>query len=110
MSETVMNDDDREFFDAYGAVELELPDGKKIKCKAPTLEESAGLLRLLQRIQAGDMEAMLDFIKEFPKAVDAGRAFRGLLPGELIQIANRFFWQTNRTAAPRQEANVDASV
>ena len=110
MSETVMNDDDREFFDAYDAVELELPNGKKIRCKAPTLEESAGLLKLLQRVQGGDMEAMLEFIEEFPKAVDAGRTFNGLLPGELIQIANRFFWQTNRITAPRQEENVDASA
>lgn len=97
-----MTDDttDREFFDAYDAVEIALPNGKTIRCDAPTLEESARLLGLLEKVKRGDMTAMTEFLKEFPKAVGAGRAFSGLLPGELIRVANRFFWQTDRTANP----------
>lgn len=104
-----MTDDttDREFFDAYDAVEIELPNGTKIRCNAPTLEESARMLGLLQKMQGGDMEAMGEFLKEFPKAVGAGKAFNGLLPGELVRVANRFFWQTDRLMAPKTSAESD---
>jgi len=102
--------EDREFFDAYDAVELELPNGKTIRCTAPTLEESARLLGLLQKMQIGDMSAMSEFLKEFPKAVGAGKAFNGFLPGELVRVANRFFWQTDRMTTAETPATSDEST
>lgn len=86
------------FFDSYDAVELELPGGKTVRCKAIKLSDAARFLRLLQRAIAGDAGAMLEVMEEFPKAVELDpEVVEELLPGEFFDVVWGFF-RFRRTA------------
>lgn len=78
------------FFDAYAGIEIELPDGRTIRRPAPTLGKGAHLLRNVMAAQAGDGNALLYVIEEFPRAIDAEAELEGLTPAEVFDLASRF--------------------
>ncbi len=83
--------DDRAFLESYGHVELKLPTGEMLKCRALDLEQSTEFIRLLMQAQAGDGEAMLKLMDTFPVAIGAKEAFKPLSPAEFFEVLRDFF-------------------
>ena len=77
--------------DAYVGIDVELPTGKMIRLRPLTLSQSIEFLELLEHVAAGDLSSMRRILTEFPKAVDAGKAFEALTPGEVFDVLRRFF-------------------
>ncbi len=76
--------------DAYLGVDITLPDGSTVHCDPLPLATSIKYLELIEKYGQGDIGALRRLLKEFPKAVGAGKAFEQLTPGELVDIVLRF--------------------
>lgn len=77
------------FYESYDAVELALPTGKVVRCKALPLSEAAKYLRLLAKAQNGEGDALCDMIEQFPAAI--GADLEELSVAEFFEVAERFF-------------------
>ena len=86
--------------DALLGIDVELPDGSTVRCKALPLATSIELLELVEKYTAGDIGALRRILREFPKAVEANGAFEALTPGEVISIMMRFFGARRTPASP----------
>ncbi|KKN35918.1 hypothetical protein LCGC14_0778890 [marine sediment metagenome] len=76
--------------DAYVGIDVELPDGSTVRCKALPLATSIEFLELIEKYGEGDIGALRKLLKEFPEAVGADGAFSQLTPGELVDVVLRF--------------------
>ena len=85
---------------AYIGIDIELPDGSTVRLKALPLATSIEFLELIEKYGQGDIGALRRLLKEFPKAVGAGKAFEQLTPGELVDIVLRFCGARRTPASP----------
>ncbi len=88
--------------DAYVGIDVELPDGSTVRCKALPLATSIEFLELIEKYGEGDIGALRRLLQEFPKAVGAGKAFEQPTPGELVDVVLFRFCGARRwtTASP----------
>ncbi len=77
--------------DALLGIDVELPDGSTVRCKALPLATSIEFLELIEKYGQGDIGALRRILREFPNAVEADGAFEALTPGEVIDMLIRFF-------------------
>lgn len=72
-------------------VEVELPDGDVVTCRALTVSDFVRFRRLMLRSSAGDDEAFVEFLTEFPAAIGQPSLVDRLTPGEVVALVGRFF-------------------
>ncbi len=86
--------------DAYVGIDVELPDGSTVRCKALPLATSIEFLELIEQYGKGDIGALRRLLKGFPEAVGADGAFEQLTPGELVDVVLRFCGARRTPASP----------
>lgn len=85
--ETPKADGNAAFQRAYDAVEVELPGGKIVRCKDLDISGAARFMGLLKQMPEGDaLEALAQFVTEFPTAIDAVEQMKGLAFPELLEV------------------------
>jgi len=86
--------------DALLGIDVALPDGSTVRCKALPLATSIEFLELIEKYSVGDIGALRRILKDFPKAVEANGAFDHLTPGEVVSTMMVFFGARRTTARP----------
>ena len=76
--------------DAYDGVEIVLPSGKEVRFRCLTVSEGARFWRLLMKAEAGDAEAQITILVEFPKAIGMDPDSERLTPAEVYEVLRRF--------------------
>lgn len=81
---------DQAFFDAYDGIEIELPNGKRLRRPALKLSEGVHFLKALVAAQAGNAASFFEILEKFPAAIHAEDELEGLSPAEVFDVATRF--------------------
>ena len=100
--------DDERVFEAYGEVEVPLPDGRGV-FRAPPLQvqEAVKFLRLLRRAQTTGDESVMEFIDSFPSAFEGRprKQLEGMPPFVLFQVATAFLYHGGTTTPATTPTN-----
>ena len=96
--------------DAYCGIDIELPDGSTVHCNPLPLAKSIEFLELIEKYGGGDIGALRRLLREFPKAVGAGKAFEQLTPGELTDVVLRFCVARRTPVSPTPTPNPPGST
>ncbi len=86
--------------DALLGIDVALPDGSTVRCKALPLAKSIEFLELIEKYTEGNIGALRRILREFPKAVEANGAFEALTPGEVIDVLMRLLGARRSTTTP----------
>ncbi len=97
--------------DAYCGIELDLQNGKVLKCDPLPLSKAIEYLGLIADAESGDVGALKEILETFPNAIGVELSvFDGLTPAEVIEAVYRFFaFRRSTTPAPTASASVQAN-
>ena len=91
------------FFDGYDGLELELPNGHKVKAKVLPLAKAVEFLRLWGK-RKDDPEAAYTILTEFPAAVGLVKEMDELTIAEAWDVFDAFFDRRTRPGNPATPA------